>query len=483
MAVPPYLRGRAMADEKKKGSLGHFEHSKQPVRPGTTEKVERDLKVVFLGAGSGFYETLLIDLLNIPGNDKGITAIVDIDEERLELAEKLGNKLIAEMNKDWTVTATTDRRKVLKDADYVINCIEVSGVQTVQFDNDIPLKYGVDQCIGDTIGPGGLMKALRTVPVFIDVLKDIEELCPNAWVLNYTNPMSIMCLSASRASSANVVGLCHGVQGTSNGLARYCDVPYNEMRWKCGGVNHLAWFTELMHNGKDLYPGLKEKVKNDPELYGRDKVRFDVMEHFGYFITEGSGHDSEYLPYYRKRKDLLEQYCTKGYGGGSGFYAREWPGWRKGCDERRRHIIDGEKTGGETPFAKPLNFNRSWEYASWIVQALETNQPFTAYCSVPNTGLIDNLPQDGVVEVACTCDRTGIHPTYFGPLPSQCAALCDWNMRMFDLAATACVERNKEAAEHALMLDPLTAAVCSPAEIRSMFNELFEAEKEFLQGF
>lgn len=472
-----------MAEEAKAKGLGHFEHSKK-ADIGITSGVTRPLKVVFLGAGSGFYEKLLSDVLNIPGTDRGEMAIVDIDTVRLELAEKLGRKIIADMGKDWTLTATADRREVLADANYIINCIEVSGVETVRFDNDIPLKYGVDQCIGDTIGPGGLMKALRTVPVFLDMLRDVEELCPDAWVLNYTNPMSIMCLAAARASSAKVVGLCHGVQGTSHALARYCDVPYQELEWECGGVNHLAWFTTLRHHGQDLYPALKEKVRNDPALWERDIVRFDVMEHFGYFITEGSGHDSEYMPYYRKRKDLLAKYCREGYEGGSSFYANSWPGWRKGQDERRRKILAGKDVGGETPGAKAFTLNRSWEYASWIIQGIETNEPFVAYCSVPNRGgLIENLPLDGVVEVASVCNRSGIHPTRFGPLPPQCAALCDSNMRMFDLAATACIERSKKAAELSLMLDPLTAAVCSPAEIRQMFAELVESQQEFLPGF
>jgi alpha-galactosidase len=267
-------------------------------------------------------------------------------------------------------------------------------------------------------------------------------------------------------------------------LAHFCDVPYDELEWECGGVNHLAWFTVLRHQGRDLYPALKERARNDPEFHDRDVVRFDVMEHFGYYITEGSGHDSEYMPYYRKRKDLIDTYCRPGYGGGSSFYANSWPEWRKAQDERRRKILADEAVGGETPGAKPFSLDRTWEYASWIIQAIETNAPFVAYCTVPNGGgLIENLPLDGVVEVACLCDRAGIHPTRFGPLPPQCAALCDSNMRMFDLAATACLERSKEAAELALMLDPLTAAVCCPAEIRKMFAELFEAEREFLQGF
>lgn len=449
----------------------HYEHSGRADETASDAGVSRPLKVVFLGAGSGFFGTLFTDILNIPGADKGEIALVDVDVQRLELAEQLGRKIVEKMSKDWTVTSSADRRKILAGADYIINCIEVSGVDCVRFDNDIPAKYGVSQCIGDTIGPGGLFKALRTVPVFIEVLKDLEELAPNAVVLNYTNPMSIMCLAASRVSNVRVVGICHSVQGTSRLLADYAGVPYDEMKWQCGGINHLSWFTELSHNGRDLYPVLRDKAVNDKDTYEKDPVRFDMMLHFGYFITESSGHLSEYIPYYRNRPELIEKYCRKGYLGESGFYARDWPSWRSGADKWRREQIAGEKE---------IHTHRSREFASYTIQALESGSPYTAYFSVPNNGLIDNLPPDGVVEVACRIDGDGITPQPFGSLPPQCAAICDSNMRMFDLAATACIERLRQAAIHALMLDPLTAAVCCPAEIKQMTEELFEAERDYL---
>lgn len=455
-------------------TTGHAEHSRRADNLGILPQVDRPLKIVFLGAGSFFLQNLFTDVLNIPGADRGEMALVDVDPVRLELAEQLGRAIAAKMNRAWTVTASTDRRAVLPGADYVINCIEVSGTACVRFDNDIPLKYGVDQCIGDTLGPGGLFKALRTVPVFLDVLDDIEALCPNAWVLNYTNPMGIMCLAATRHSPVRVVGLCHSVQGTSHQLADYAGIPYAELHWRCAGINHLSWFTELRHRGQDLYPVLADKVRNDPALLERDPVRFDMMLHFGHFITESSGHLSEYLPYYRKRPELLKKHCRDGYLGGSGFYAREWPGWRDACDQRRRRMIDG---------AEPIPTERTWEYASYIIQAVETNSPIAIHGNVPNDGLIDNLPQDGVVEVACLIDRHGVSPTRFGPLPPHCAALCASNMFFQDLAATACIERSREAAIHALMLDPLAAAVCAPGEIRAMADELFNAQREFLPDY
>lgn len=481
----------------KENTNGHTEHTKEAEAKGLPGTMRRPIKITMMGAGSGFTPRLVNDVVDIPGNAGGTIALVDIDEDRLKTMEQLITKLFAQKGKDnWKVIASPDRRKVLKGSDYIVNCIEVSGTACVRHDNDIPAKYGIDQCIGDTIGPGGLFKALRTIPVWLDVLKDAEKLAPNAIVLNYTNPMSMLCLAAGRTSSVPVVGLCHSVQGTSHLLAKRAEVAYEEMVWECAGVNHLAWFTKLEHNGKSLYPLLMEKAAADIEKaiqegqpkgkakgevpeHHRDIVRKDMMLHFGAFITESSGHLSEYLPYYRKRKDLLKKYSRAGYDGGSSFYANNWPTWRQNADKDRMAMVNGEKE---------MNWERSWEYASWIIEAREKDVPFRIHGNVMNAGasggpLISNLPADGCVEVACMIDQNGINPTAYGQLPPQMAALCDWNMRMFDLGATAAIERSKEAAIHSLMLDPLTAAMCSPAEIKQMTLEIFDAEAEFLPGY
>lgn len=466
-------QGQNQAQEKQQGHQAHTRSAR--LLPG--EREGRRIKVVMLGAGSGFTQPLVTDILNIPSLPGGEIALVDIDTGRLELAHQLVAKLINIMGKEgsWSVTATTERRQALRGADYLVNCIEVSGTKAVKFDYEIPLKYGVDQCIGDTIGPGGLMKALRTIPTWVEVLKDAEEICPQALVLNYTNPMSMMCLAASKVTKMQVVGLCHSVQGTSHLLARHAGVPYNEMQWKCAGINHLAWFTELTHDGRDLYPVLFEKARDhSSEFYQGDPVRCDMMLHFGAFITESSGHLSEYLPYYRKRKDLMEKYIRSGYRGESGFYARNWPNWRRGTDEHRRKAIAGEVE---------IKTERSWEYASWIIEAHQTNRPFVIHGNVINHGLIDNLPQGQCVEVAVMVDGNGFNPCRFGELPPQMAAICRSNMAMFELGVIAALESSREAAAHALMLDPLTAAVLSPAEVKQMTEELIEAELELLPGF
>ncbi len=504
------MAGVATKNGKTKLSRGHAEHTKDADQPQALPgKFQRPLKITVLGAGSGFTPRLSKDFLLMGNPHGGEIALVDVDGERLSTMKKILQKLITQhgLGKVWKVTGSTDRRKVMAGSDYLTNCIEVSGLSCVAFDNDIPLKYGVDQCIGDTIGPGGLFKSLRTVPVWLEVLRDVEELCPGAMVLNYTNPMSIMCLAAGRAvPGVPVVGLCHSVQGTSHLLANYAEVPYEEMEWDCAGINHLAWFTRLKHNGRDLYATkLHERFRKElaaaqseyeagktrsdssdkrAEITWKhgDLVRKDMCLHFGAFITESSGHLSEYLPYYRKSaagRKLLRT-C---YDGGSRFYATNWPTWRRNADKQRAALLRGEEK---------MNWSRTWEYASWIIEAREKDSPVRIYGNVMNrphgapgegAKLITNLPGDGCVEVACMIDRNGIHPTRYGALPAPMAHICASNMAMFDLAATACIERSKEAAIHSLMLDPMTAAILTPAQIKAMTLEMFDAEKEFLPGY
>jgi alpha-galactosidase len=486
------------------GATGHTQNARQS---GLSGRMTRPIKVTLLGAGSFFAPRLFSDLILIPGNVGGTIALIDVDAERLQLSLRLVRKLVRETaDARWKVVASVDRADLLPGSDYIVNCIEVSGRECVTYDNDIPLKYGVDQCIGDTIGPGGLFKALRTIPVWLDVLRDCERLCPQAMVLNYTNPMSMMCLASGRRSTMPVVGLCHSVQGTSELLAKFAGVPYPELEWTCAGINHLAWFTRLGHRGRDLYPELKDRFARDiaaglaeaeaglarmdstdnsrgasaDVLYKQEElVRKDMCIHFGAFITESSGHLSEYLPYYRKSEEG-RKLLRLGYHGGSRFYATNWPRWREQQDMQRRAILSGRES---------MRWERSWEYASWIIEAREKDVPFVIHGNIMNQAaggegrLITNLPADGCVEVACLVDQRGVQPTRFGTLPPQMAALCASNMAMFDLGAQAAIERSIEHAIHALMLDPLTAAVCTPAQIKSMTLEIFEAEADYLPGY
>jgi alpha-galactosidase len=505
----------AVAKDAKSGHAAHTQTATS--QEGLRGKITRPIHITFLGAGSGFCPTLCRDVLLIPGAERGELRLCDVDPDRLSTMHKVIAKLIADTGRSdgWTVRSSTDRRELLAGSTYAVCCVEVSGTACVAFENDIPLKYGIDQCIGDTVGPGGLFKGLRSVPVFLDILRDMRELCPGAIMLNYTNPMSMMVLAAGRAvPEVPVVGLCHSVQGTSQLLADYAGIPYSEMEWECAGINHLAWFTKLKHNGQDLYTkvlyqkfaeeialghreaeeglalfdaaDMKWGEKTEQPYKTKDLIRKDMCLHFGAFITESSGHLSEYLPYYRKSRQG-QALLRRGYDGGSRFYATNWPNWRKNADEHRNKLLSGE--------AK-TELKRSWEYASWIIEAVEKDSPFRIHGNVINHAiapgkanageagkLISNLPGDGAVEVACLVDRNGINPTRYGALPPQMAHICSSNMAYFDLAATACIEKSKEAATYALMLDPLSSAVCTPGQIKAMTSEIFEAEKAYLPDY
>jgi alpha-galactosidase len=439
---------------------------KRPVRP---------IRVAMIGAGSTvFARQLMADILVTPGLETGTFVLVDIDAKRLELAHRIGEMMASASGRRWGVEATTRRVKALPGCDYVINSIEVAGLRNVRHDYDIPLRYGVDQCIGDTIGPGGIFKMLRTGPEWLAILRDIERLCPGAVVMNYTNPMSAITLLALRATRLPVVGLCHSVQETSQQLATYLDLPFDELRWRCAGINHLAWFTEITHQGKDAYPRLAERAA-DPEIYEYDPVRFEVMKHFGAFVTESSGHLSEYLPYFRKRPDLLAKYTRPGYRGESGLYANNWPSWRKAGDSSIRDVIEGRS---------PISLQRSDEYASAVIEGIERGEPRVIHGNVLNTGgLISNLPSHACVEVPVLVDATGLHAVRFGALPEQMAALDRAHISVHELMTAAVLERDARAARHALLLDPLTAAVCSPDEITALFDEMWAAERADLDWF
>jgi alpha-galactosidase len=430
--------------------------------------------ITLVGAGSTvFARQLMTDILQIDGLDGGCFALVDIDASRLDLARQIAELLVARSGKRWTVRVSTERRDVLAGSEFIINSIEVAGLANVRFDFDIPLQYGVNQCIGDTIGPGGIFKALRTAPAWLDILRDAERLCPCALVLNYTNPMSILTLVALAGTSMRTVGLCHSVQSTTRQIARYLDVPYDQMQWRSAGINHNAWITELRLGEEDLYPRLRRIAEDNPDIYEQDPIRFEVLRYLGAFVTESSGHFSEYVPYFRKRPDLIERYTRTGYRGETGFYANNWPTWRAQNDAAIAQMVAG---------TREIPVTRSTEYASWIIEAVLKRRPQVIYGNVRNAGLIDNLP-DGCVEVACLVDQNGVQPCRFGTLPEQLAGLNRSHMTVHALVRDALLQREKEAARYALMLDPLTAAVCSPAEISSLFDEMWEAERPYLEHF
>jgi len=435
-------------------------------------------KVALIGAGSAvFAQRMITDILAIDGLDTGMFALVDLDTERLELAHEVAEQTIASAGKPWTVQATTERRNVLPGCDYVINMIEVSGLANVHSDYAIPMKYGVDQCIADTIGPGGVFKYLRTAPSWLAICRDIEEHCPRALVINYSNPMSALTLTALRATSLQVVGLCQSTMQTSYELADYMNVPFERMRYRCAGINHLSWFVTLEMDGEDLYPRLRSSAE-DHAIYEQDPIRFDLMRAFGYFPTESSGHVSEYVPYFRTRKALIEYYASIQPDCRGGERASRWPIDRKEHDERLRDYLERERRG-----ERAFYLDRSLDAGSYVIEGYTQNRPQVIYGNVRNCGLIENLPRDGCVEVACLVEGNGIQPIYFGSLPTQLAALDSAHMMIHDLLVQALLNEDREAAVQALLLDPLTAAVCSLTEIRQMFDEMAATQQAYLPPF
>jgi alpha-galactosidase len=431
-------------------------------------------RITYVGAGSTeFAARLITDVVATPSLDAGTFALIDVDAERLELSRRIAEMVVAASGKNWQVLTSTEREELLPGTDYLINSIEVAGLACVEPDYEIPLKYGVDQCIGDTIGPGGIFKALRTGPDWLAIVADTQRLAPGAVVMNYTNPMSILTLAAARSSKLPVVGLCHSVQATSKLLAGFLDIPYAELEWQCAGINHNAWFTTLAHRGEDVYPRLRERAR-DPLIYEQDPVRFEVMLHLGAFVTESSGHFSEYVPYFRKRPDLIARYMRGGYLGESGFYAHNWPYWREAKLQPVLAMLSGDV---------PIELWRSHEYASYIVEAIELDRPLEIHGNVSNDGAIENLPAGGCVEVATRVDKGGLQPCKYGALPEQLAALNRAHMAVHELVVQALLERDREKARLALMLDPLTAAVCSLEEISRLFDEMWAAERPYLTAF
>ncbi len=436
------------------------------------------VKVALIGAGSGtFALNVITDILAIDGLDDGTFALVDLDTQRLELSQAVAEQVIQAAGKRWTVQATTDRRSVLPGCNYVFNMIEVGGPENTRLDYEIPLKYGVEQCIADTIGPGGIFKYLRTAPAWLAICRDLEELCPQALVINYSNPLSAMTLTALRATSLPVVGLCQSTILTAYQLADYVDVPFEQMRYRCAGINHLSWFVTLEHDGENLYPRLR-KAAESADIYEQEPVRFDLMRAFGYFTTESSGHTSEYVPYFRKRRDLIDHYVSIQPDCVGGARARNWPRERAEREERLRDYLERERRG-----ERAFYLERSLDAGSFVVEGHALNRPQMIHGNVRNSGLIENLPRDGCVEVACLVDRNGVQPLHFGPLPTALAALDAAHMVVHDLLVQALLNEEREAAVQALMLDPLTAAVCSLSEIRQMFDEMAAAQQAYLPHF
>jgi len=436
-------------------------------------------KIAFIGAGSfGFTRGLVRDILTFPLLEDAELALMDIDKERLGFSTQAVKSIIKEGKRPAKVTSTTSRRKALEGADAVIVTILVGSTDVWKHDILIPKKFGVDTNVGDTRGPSGIFRALRTIPVMVDICRDMEKYCPNAIMLNYTNPMAMLCKAMLSQTSVKATGLCHSVQGLAPRLAQWIGAPREEITSVCAGINHLSWLIEFKWNGKDAYPLLRKAAKKRKN-YVKEKVRNEMFLAFGYFVTESSGHNSEYNAWFRKRPDLIKKYCTpeKGSGWNAGEYAYILKEYQKRGRTWKREIKKWLKDH------KNFSLERGHEYAANIVNAYVGGEQYQFNGNVLNTGLVTNLPQNCCVEVPVLATRRGFEPIHVGALPPQCAALTGLQAQIEDMAVEAERTGNAELVYQAICHDPLTAAVCSLAEIRQMVKAMFRKHKAYLPQF
>ncbi len=428
-------------------------------------------KIVLIGAGSTvFAKNLLGDILSFPELAGSAISLFDIDAERLATSAIVARKVAQAVGAQPVVQATTDRRAALEGADYAICMIQVAGYQPgTVIDFEIPKRYGLRQTIGDTLGIGGVMRALRTVPVLLDICRDMEELCPQVTFLNYVNPMAMNCWAISRASTIRTIGLCHSVQDTALTLSRDIGVPLAEINYLCAGINHVAFYLRFERDGQDLYP-LIRRVVEEGRVPEANRVRYEVLQRLGYFVTESSEHFSEYTPWFikRDRPDLIERFNIP-----LDEYMRRSEG----------HIARWASLRQELEGDTPLEVRRSPEYGSLIIHSMETGSPRVVYGNVPNHGLIDNLPQDCIVEVPCLVDKNGVQPTRVGKLPPQLAALMQTNINVQALTVEALVTGRREHVYHAAMLDPHTAAELDLDQIHALVDDLIAAHGSWLPQF
>lgn len=425
-------------------------------------------KITIIGAGSVvFAKRLISDILSYPELSDSTFYLTDIDPVRLKAAEKMAESLVAQYGGKAKVEASLDRRMALSGADYVLNLIQVGMHEATLKDFEIPKKYGLKQTIADTLGVGGVFRALRTAPVMLEICREMEELCPDALLLNYTNPMAMLMLAIFRATSIKAVGLCHSVQNTADDLASYLNVPVEELEYKVAGINHMAWFLELKRDGEDLYPKLFEAMEKE-EVFAKDKVRFEMMRRLNYFVTESSEHMSEYTPYFLKRDDLIRRFDIP-----IDEYVRRSEQNLKRFEEIRQKIQRGESFEAE----------KSHEYGAPIIHSIETGTTRVIWGNVLNTKLITNLPENACVEVPCLVNKGGIQPCHVGDLPPQLAAMNMTNINVQQLTVEAILTGNIDYVYHAVMLDPHTSSVLSLDEIWAMTRELIDAHGDLLPKF
>lgn len=462
-------------------------------------------KVAFIGAGSTvFAKNLMGDILSYPELQDTTLSLFDINQERLDTSAIVANQINKTLNANATIETTTDRRKAVDGADYVITMFQIGGYKpSTVIDFEIPKKYGLRQTIADTLGIGGIMRGLRTIPVLLDLCADMEELCPDATLLQYVNPMVANCWAINRATKIKTVGLCHSVQGTASQLARDINVPIDEINYVCAGINHMAFYLKFEHkngNGtEDLYPRIRQ-VLDEGKAPDWNLVRYEMFKRLGYFVTESSEHFSEYVPWFikRDRPDLLEEFNIP-----LDEYIRrcevQITGWQfmkqklenPDVNISEEYAAAMKKAGvpeenlprAVENFEKMNEVKRSHEYGSGIIHSMETGAPRVIYGNVANEGLIENLPAGCTVEVPCLVDKNGVQPVAVGTLPPHLAALMQTNLNVHNLTTEAALTGKREHIYHAAMLDPHTAAELSLEQIWNLVDDLIEAHGEMLPAY
>ena len=435
-------------------------------------------KIAFIGAGSfGFTRSLVRDILTFPAFQDATIALMDIDPERLDAIRRACDRIVEEGKYPAKVVATLDRKEALMGADGVITTILQGGCDVWQHDILIPKKYGVDTNVGDTRGPSGIFRYLRTINPILEIAADIDRYCPGAVYLNYTNPMAMLCRTVQGAyPHLTTSGLCHSVQGTAKMLADWIGAKEDEITYTCAGINHQAFYTEFLWNGKDAYPLIRKAITEREDVYKQEIVRNEMFLALGYYVTESSGHNSEYNAWFRKRPDLIEKYCLPGTGWNPGEYAYILKEYRNRETTWRDEI--------DKWFAEPLDLARGQEYAAYIFNAIfGDGEMFKFNGNVRNFGLIDNLPEGCCVEVPVLASRRGLEPIHVGKMPPQLALLSGTSAQIEELAVAGSLAGDREMIYQAICYDPLTAAVCSLREIRDMVDEMFEANKDWLPQF
>jgi len=437
------------------------------------------LRVAIIGAGSlEFTRRLLMDMLAVPEFRNTEFRFMDINADRLRKVGAVCRRIVEENKLPAKLTLTADRLKALKDADYVFCVARVGGLEAFAKDVEIPLKYGVDQCVGDTLCAGGIFYAQRTIPVLLDICKDMRKVCPDALLINHTNPLAMNSWAVEKAGGVRYVGLCHGVEGGAHRIAQAFNIPVEELDFVCAGINHQSWYIKASHKGRDLTGRLLRAMEKHPEISRQEPVRIDMLRRFGYFSTESNGHLSEYVAWYRKGRGWKKKWVCRdawilGPTGGYLGYCRRTADY---FDEHYRKIVKGDEP-------LPELGKRSSEHGSYIMEAIETGRPYRGYFNVPNRGLIANLPLECIVEVPGYVDRHGIQPLRVGALPPQCAAVCRQSVIVQELAVEAALTGNKDLVRAAVALDPLCGAILDTQQVWNMCDEMFKALRKWMPQF